>query len=310
MDNTVYHVPVLLRETIAGLDLKPDGVYIDGTCGGGGHSEEIAKRLSGSGRLIGIDRDPDAVKAASERLAPYGGAKVVLGNYSDIEETAQSEGIAAADGILLDLGVSSHQLDTEERGFSYHGDAPLDMRMSQEGQTAADLVNTLSPEELSRIFFEYGEEKFGRRIAEEIVKRRGVKPIETTGELADIIRAGIPAKFRREKNPCKRTFQALRIAVNNEFGHLDKGLDAAFDLLKSGGRLCVITFHSLEDRIVKQRFAEYCRGCICPPDFPQCVCGRTPRGRLVNRKPIEASPEELERNVRSRSAKLRVIEKI
>ncbi len=310
MDNTVYHVPVLLRETIEGLAVKPDGIYIDGTCGGGGHSEEIAKLLSGSGRLIGIDRDPDAVKAASERLAPYGGAKVVLGNYSDIEEIAHDENITEADGILLDLGVSSHQLDTEERGFSYHGDAPLDMRMSREGQTAADLVNTLSPEELSRIFFEYGEEKFGRRIAEEIVKRRGVKPIETTGELADIIRAGIPAKFRREKNPCKRTFQALRIAVNNEFGHLDKGLDAAFDLLKSGGRLCVITFHSLEDRIVKQRFAEYCKGCICPPDFPQCVCGRTPRGRLVNRKPIEASPEELERNVRSRSAKLRVIEKI
>lgn len=310
MDNTVYHVPVLLRETIEGLNLKPDGVYIDGTCGGGGHSEEIAKLLSENGRLIGIDRDPDAVKAASERLAPYGGAKVVLGNYSDIEEIAHNENIRSADGILLDLGVSSHQLDTEERGFSYHGDAPLDMRMSQEGQTAADLVNALSPEELSRIFFEYGEEKFGRRIAEEIVKRRGVKPIETTGELADIIRAGIPAKFRREKNPCKRTFQALRIAVNNEFGHLDKGLDAAFDLLKSGGRLCVITFHSLEDRIVKQRFAEYCKGCICPPDFPQCVCGRTPRGRLVNRKPIEASPEELERNVRSRSAKLRVIEKI
>ncbi len=310
MDNTVYHVPVLLRETIEGLAVKPNGVYIDGTCGGGGHSEEIAKLLSGSGRLIGIDRDPDAVKAASERLASYGGAKVVLGNYSDIEEIAHDENITEADGILLDLGVSSHQLDTEERGFSYHGDAPLDMRMSREGQTAADLVNTLSPEELSRIFFEYGEEKFGRRIAEEIVKRRGAKPIETTGELADIIRAGIPAKFRREKNPCKRTFQALRIAVNNEFGHLDKGLDAAFDLLKSGGRLCVITFHSLEDRIVKQRFAEYCKGCICPPDFPQCVCGRTPRGRLVNRKPIEASPEELERNVRSRSAKLRVIEKI
>ncbi len=310
MDNTVYHVPVLLRETIEGLAVKPNGVYIDGTCGGGGHSEEIAKLLSGSGRLIGIDRDPDAVKAASERLAPYGGAKVVLGNYSDIEEIAHDENITEADGILLDLGVSSHQLDTEERGFSYHGDAPLDMRMSREGQTAAELVNTLSSEELSRIFFEYGEEKFGRRIAEEIVKRRGAKPIETTGELADIIRASIPAKFRREKNPCKRTFQALRIAVNNEFGHLDKGLDAAFDLLKSGGRLCVITFHSLEDRIVKQRFAEYCKGCICPPDFPQCVCGRTPRGRLVNRKPIEASPEELERNVRSRSAKLRVIEKI
>ncbi len=309
MDNTVYHVPVLLRETIEGLAVKPNGVYIDGTCGGGGHSAEIAKSLDGDGVLLGIDRDPDAVKAASKRLAPYG-AKVVLGNYSDIAEIARSEGITSADGILLDLGVSSHQLDTEERGFSYHGDAPLDMRMSKEGQTAADLVNTLSEEELGRIFFEYGEEKFSRRIANEIVRRRAVKPIETTGELADIVRAGIPAKFRREKNPCKKTFQALRIAVNDEFGHLDRGLDAAFDLLKSGGRLCVITFHSLEDRIVKRRFAEYCKGCICPPDFPQCVCGRTPRGKLINRKPAEASPEELEKNVRSRSAKLRVIEKI
>ncbi len=309
MEDFKYHVPVLLRETIEGLAVKPNGVYIDGTCGGGGHSAEIAKSLDGDGVLLGIDRDPDAVKAASKRLAPYG-AKVVLGNYSDIAEIARSEGITSADGILLDLGVSSHQLDTEERGFSYHGDAPLDMRMSKEGQTAADLVNTLSEEELGRIFFEYGEEKFSRRIANEIVRRRAVKPIETTGELADIVRAGIPAKFRREKNPCKKTFQALRIAVNDEFGHLDRGLDAAFDLLKSGGRLCVITFHSLEDRIVKRRFAEYCKGCVCPPDFPQCVCGRTPRGKLINRKPAEASPEELEKNVRSRSAKLRVIEKI
>lgn len=309
MEDFKYHVPVLLAETIDGLAVKPNGVYIDGTCGGGGHSAEIAKLLNRDGVLLGIDRDPDAVKAASERLAPYG-AKVVLGNYSDIAEIARSEGITALDGILLDLGVSSHQLDTEERGFSYHGDAPLDMRMSKEGQTAADLVNTLSEEELGRIFFEYGEEKFSRRIAGEIVARRAVKPIETTGELADIVKAGVPAKFRREKNPCKKTFQALRIAVNDEFGHLDRGLDAAFDLLKSGGRLCVITFHSLEDRIVKRRFAEYCKGCICPPDFPQCVCGRTPRGRLINRKPAEASPEELEKNVRSRSAKLRIIEKI
>ncbi len=309
MENSEYHVPVLLTETINGLDIKPNGIYIDGTCGGGGHSAEIAKRLDKGGRLLGIDRDPDAVKAASERLAPYG-AKVILGNYSDIAGIAKNESIEAADGILLDLGVSSHQLDTEERGFSYHGGAPLDMRMSREGQTAADLLNTLSEEELGRIMFEYGEEKFSRRIAGEIVRRRAVKPIETADELADIIRAGIPAKFRREKNPCKKVFQALRIAVNDEFGHLDKGLDGAFDLLKSGGRLCVITFHSLEDRIVKRRFAEYCKGCICPPDFPQCVCGRTPRGKLINRKPAEASPEELEKNVRSRSAKLRVIEKI
>lgn len=309
MENISFsHVPVLLAETLEGLDIKPDGIYIDGTCGGAGHSREIAKRLDG-GRLIGIDRDPDAVKAASERLAPYN-AKVLHGNYSDIAALARSEGIEAADGILLDLGVSSHQLDTVERGFSYHGDAPLDMRMSQEGQTAADLVNTLSGEELSRIMFEYGEEKFSRRIADEIIKRREIKPITTTGELAEIVSAAVPAKFKRDKNPCKKTFQAFRIAVNCEFDHLNKGLDDAFDLLKSGGRLCVITFHSLEDRIVKQRFASFCKGCICPPDFPQCVCGRTPRGKLVNRKPIEASAEELEANNRSRSAKLRIIEKI
>ena len=308
MDNNFYHLPVLLDEVLAGLDIKPDGLYIDGTCGGGGHSSEIAKRLSG-GTLAGIDRDPDAVKAASERLAPYG-FKVARGNYSDIRSIARENGITAADGVLLDLGVSSHQLDTEERGFSYHGNAPLDMRMSQEGQTAADLVNTLAEEELSRILFEYGEEKFSRRIAGEIVRRRSVKPIETTGELADIVRDSIPAKFKRDKNPCRKTFQALRIAVNCEFEHLDRGLDEAFELLKTGGRLCVITFHSLEDRIVKQRFASFCKGCICPPDFPQCVCGHTPRGRLVNRKPVEASTEELEKNPRSRSAKLRIIEKL
>lgn len=302
------HISVLLPESIEGLAVKPDGVYIDGTCGGAGHSAEIAKRLT-TGRLIGIDRDPDAVKAASERLAPYN-AKVLHGNYSDMTELVRAEGIEAADGILLDLGVSSHQLDTLERGFSYHGDAPLDMRMSQTGQTAADLANTLSAEELSRIMFEYGEEKFSRRIADEIVKRREIKPIETTGELADIVSAAVPAKFKRDKNPCKKTFQAFRIAVNCEFDHLSKGLDEAFELLNPGGRLCVITFHSLEDRIVKQRFAALCKGCICPPDFPQCICGQTPRGKLINRKPIEASEEELAANNRSRSAKLRIIEKI
>ncbi len=302
------HVPVLLNETLDGLNIKPGGVYIDGTCGGGGHSEQIAKRLT-AGRLLGIDRDPDAVKAASERLSPYN-AKVVYGNYSDIAEIAAAEGISATDGILLDLGVSSHQLDAAERGFSYRLDAPLDMRMSQEGETAADLVNSLSEEELSRIFFEYGEEKFSRKIAAEIIRQREDKPIETTGELADIIGRAVPAKFKRDKNPCKKTFQALRIAVNHEFEHLDKGLDAAFELLKSGGRLCVITFHSLEDRIVKQRFASFCKGCICPPDFPQCVCGRTPRGKLINKKPIEASERELAENNRSRSAKLRIIEKL
>ncbi len=308
MNSNFYHLPVLLEEVLAGLDIKPAGVYIDGTCGGAGHSREIAKKLSG-GTLLGIDRDPDAVLAASERLAPYG-FRAARGNYSDIRDIARENGIEAADGILLDLGVSSHQLDTEERGFSYHGNAPLDMRMSREGQTAADLVNTLAESELARILFEYGEEKFSRRIAGEIVRRRAEKLIETTGELAEIVGASVPAKFKRDKNPCRKTFQALRIAVNCEFEHLDRGLDEAFELLKPGGRLCVITFHSVEDRIVKQRFASFCKGCVCPPDFPQCVCGKTPRGKLVNRKPAEASPEELEKNPRSRSAKLRVIEKI
>ena len=309
MDNVDFsHIPVLLNEVLDGMNIDPDGIYIDGTCGGAGHSSEIAKRLKG-GRLIGIDRDPDAVKAASARLTGYN-AKVLHGNYSDIRSLAASEDIGAADGILLDLGVSSHQLDTVERGFSYHGDAPLDMRMSQDGDTAADLVNSLPEAELARIIFEYGEEKFSRRIAEGIVKYRAEKRIETTGELADIISAAVPAKFKRDKNPCRKTFQAVRIAVNGEFEHLERGLDDAFDLLKSGGRLCVITFHSLEDRIVKRRFAEFCKGCICPPDFPQCVCGRTPRGRLVNRKPIEAGETELGNNPRSRSAKLRIIEKI
>ena len=302
------HVSVLLAETVEGLDIKPDGIYIDGTCGGGGHSSEIAKKLS-SGRLLGIDRDPEAVRAASQRLAPYS-AKVVQGNYSDICEIAAAEGISSADGILLDLGVSSHQLDTPERGFSYRLDAPLDMRMSKAGRTAAELVNELPEEELSRIMFEYGEEKFSRRIASEIVRQRAEKPIETTGELAEIIGKAVPAKFKRDKNPCKKAFQAFRIAVNSEFEHLNKGLDEAFSLLKSGGRLCVITFHSLEDRIVKQKFASFCKGCICPPDFPQCVCGRTPQGKLVFRKPVESSEKELTENNRSRSAKLRIIEKI
>lgn len=299
----------MLDECINGLDIKPNGIYIDGTCGGAGHSKEIAKRLTESGMLIGIDRDPDAVAAASERLAPYN-AKVLKGNFSDMKALAAGEGISEVDGILLDLGVSSHQLDTLERGFSYHGDAPLDMRMSREGISAKDIVNTYSYEELSRILWEYGEEKFSRRIADNIVKQRENAPIETTGQLADIVCSSYPAKFRREKNPCKKTFQAIRIAVNCELDELDRALDDGFDMLKIGGRFCIITFHSLEDRIVKQRFASFCTGCTCPPDFPQCVCGKKPRGKLVNRKPIEASEEELAVNNRSHSAKLRIIEKI
>lgn len=299
----------MLDECINGLDIKPNGIYIDGTCGGAGHSKEIAKRLTEGGMLIGIDRDPDAVAAASERLASYN-AKVLKGNFSDMKALAAGEGISEVDGILLDLGVSSHQLDTLERGFSYHGDAPLDMRMSREGISAKDIVNTYSYEELSRILWEYGEEKFSRRIADNIVKQRENALIETTGQLADIVCSSYPAKFRREKNPCKKTFQAIRIAVNCELDELDRALDDGFDMLKIGGRFCIITFHSLEDRIVKQRFASFCTGCTCPPDFPQCVCGKKPRGKLVNRKPIEASEEELAVNNRSHSAKLRIIEKI
>lgn len=302
------HIPVLLGQTIDGLDIKPDGIYIDGTCGGGGHSYEIARRLT-SGKLIGIDRDPDAVSAASERLKGLN-AEVVRGNYSDIKSIAAERGITRCDGILLDLGVSSHQLDTPERGFSYHADAPLDMRMSQEGISARDIVNEYPADKLAKILYEYGEEKFSRKIAANIIAERVKKPIETTGQLADIVRGSIPAKFRREKNPCKKTFQAIRIAVNSEFEHLDRGLDDAFDLLAKGGRFCVITFHSLEDRIVKRKFASFCTGCTCPPDFPQCICGKTPRGQLVCRKPIEADENELEANSRSRSAKLRIIEKI
>jgi len=302
------HTSVLLNECLDGLSIKPDGTYIDGTCGGAGHSAEIAKRLT-TGMLIGIDRDPDAVKIAAERLKPYN-AVVLQGNYSDMTELTHSVNVTSCDGILLDLGVSSYQLDNAERGFSYHSDAPLDMRMSKEGLSARDIVNTYSYEELSRIIFEYGEEKFSRRIADTIVKARQIKPIETTLELAEIVKDSVPAKFKREKNPCKKTFQAIRIAVNCEFEHLSKGLDDSFELLKPGGRLCVITFHSLEDRIVKQRFASFCQGCICPPDFPVCVCGQTPRGVLVNKKPIEASAAELEANKRSRSAKLRIIQKL
>lgn len=302
------HIPVLLEQCLDGLDIKPDGIYFDGTCGGAGHSREIAKRLT-TGRLVGIDRDPDAVAVASERLSGLP-AQVVRGNYSEIKQIADDLGICGADGILLDLGVSSYQLDNAERGFSYHNDAPLDMRMSKEGTSARDIVNEYSKEQLTKILYEYGEEKFAPRIAETIIKRRSEKPVETTTELADIVRDSIPAKFRRDKNPCKKTFQAIRIAVNCEFDHLDRALDEGFELLKPGGRFCIITFHSLEDRIVKQRFAGWCKGCTCPPDFPVCVCGNKPKGKLVCRKPLEASEEELEANPRSRSAKLRIIEKL
>ena len=302
------HIPVLLDETIAALKIKPDGIYVDGTAGGAGHSGEIAKRLT-TGSLYALDRDPQAVAVAAERLKAYP-ATVVKSNFSEMDKVLALYGVKAADGILLDLGVSSYQLDNPQRGFSYRNDAPLDMRMSSEGTSAADLVNTLSADELSDIFFRFGEEKFSRRIAASIVREREKNKIETTLQLADIISASVPAAARRDGHPARRCFQALRIAVNGELDVLEDALDRAFELLAPGGRLCVITFHSLEDRIVKQAFRKYCTGCTCPPELPVCVCGKKPRGRLEPRKPIEPSPEETERNPRSRSAKLRVIEKI
>ncbi|MBR1864093.1 MAG: 16S rRNA (cytosine(1402)-N(4))-methyltransferase RsmH [Ruminococcus sp.] len=304
------HIPVLFDECMEGLDIRPDGVYCDGTAGGAGHSRGIAGRLDPErGLLIAIDRDPEAAAVATERLKGLP-ARVVKGNYSQIDEIFAGLGIDRADGILMDLGVSSYQLDKAERGFSYHSDAPLDMRMSRDGLSAKDVVNGYDEQRLAKILFEYGEEKFSRNIAKKIVESRALKPIETTMELSEIVRAAVPQRARREKNPCKKTFQAIRIEVNSELEHLSSALDKAFDLLNMGGRLCIITFHSLEDRLVKQRFRAFSTGCICPPDFPVCVCGKTPAGRLVNRKPIEPSEEELRTNNRSRSAKLRIIEKL
>lgn len=304
-----YHRPVLLDETIEALAVRPDGVYVDGTAGGGGHSYAIASRLTSGGRLISLDQDPDAVVEASRRLQGLP-ARVIRANFTEIARVLREEGLSAADGILLDIGVSSHQLDTPERGFSYHADAPLDMRMSQEGTTAADLVNTWGEKELSDIFYRYGEEKFSRPIARAIVRAREEEPVVTTGRLADIIRDAVPARARRDGHPARRVFQALRIAVNGELECLSSALDTAFSCLKDGGRLAVITFHSLEDRMVKQRFASFCEGCICPPDFPQCVCGRTPAARLILRKPVATSEKELEKNPRSRSARLRCVERL
>lgn len=302
------HKPVLLGETIEVLRINPCGIYVDGTAGGGGHSEQIANRLT-SGRLICIDQDPDAIEAVTRRLGGRMNVRIVRSNYSEIKGVLAAEGIPTVNGVLLDIGVSSHQLDTAERGFSYRSDAPLDMRMSKEGETAADLVNGKSAEELTAIFFEYGEEKFSRRIAERIVREREQQPIRTTLHLANVISAAVPAAARRDGHPARKVFQALRIAVNHELDRLSGGLDAAFDVLAPGGVLAVITFHSLEDRIVKQRFSGFCKGCVCPPDFPVCVCGRTPRGKLITRRAVESSPEEQNENPRCRSAKLRAVEK-
>lgn len=299
------HKSVLLNEAISALDIKPDGIYVDGTAGGAGHSSEIAKKLK-NGFLYALDRDPDAVKTATERLGGYP-AKVIESNFSDMAAVLAGEGIDGVDGILLDLGVSSYQLDSAERGFSYRADAPLDMRMSKSGLSAADIVNTYSVQGLTDIFRNYGEEKFAYKIANRIVSEREKEPILTTLRLADIIAASVPAAARRDGHPARKCFQAIRIAVNGELDILGGALDSAFGLLKKDGVLAVITFHSLEDRIVKQKFKEYTTGCICPPDFPVCVCGRTPAGRLAFRKPVEPSQKELEENPRSRSAKLRAI---
>ncbi len=299
------HISVLLNETIEALNIKPNGIYVDGTVGGAGHSSEIAKRLNG-GRLICLDQDPDAVKIATERLKGLP-ATVVQTNFSNMDKALESLDINKVDGILLDLGVSSYQLDTAERGFSYHKDAPLDMRMSKSGISAEEIVNTFSENELSDIFFRFGEEKFSKKIAAQIVKARNSEKITTTLQLADIISNAVPAKAKRNGHPARKCFQAIRIAVNGELDRLNEALDKAFDLLNKDGVLAIITFHSLEDRMVKQRFKEFTTGCTCPPDFPVCVCGKTPKGHLLTRKPIEASESELEINPRSRSAKLRVI---
>ncbi len=302
------HKPVLFNETIDSLEIKPNGIYLDGTVGGAGHSSEIAKRLSG-GKLICLDRDPDAVITATERLKGYP-ATVIHSRFSEMKSVIKELNIEGLDGILLDLGVSSFQLDTAQRGFSYHKEAPLDMRMSKEGRTAADLVNTLGIDELTDIFRRYGEEKFAYRIAGKIVDRRNNSPITKTTELADLIAQSVPAAARRDGHPARKCFQALRIAVNGEMDELNEALEDAFDLLNKNGILSIITFHSLEDRAVKLKFKELCTGCTCPPDLPVCVCGKMPRGKLKYRKPIVASPEELSENPRSRSAKLRSIIKL
>ena len=304
------HIPVLLSEAIEGLAIDESGVYIDGTAGGGSHSEAILKKLT-SGKLISIDQDPDAIAHLKEKLSKYKNSILVQDNFSNMSKIVEDLSLNSVNGILLDIGVSSHQFDTPERGFSYRYDAPLDMRMSQSGVSAADLVNELSWQALAKIISTYSEEKFAKNIALAIVKEREISPIKTTGHLADVIKAAIPAKFKRDSgHPARKTFQALRIAVNAELDVLSKGLDAAFSILKSGGRLAVITFHSLEDRIVKKKMASWCEGCTCPPEFPVCVCGKKPAVRVLTRKPITASERELEANPRSRSAKLRICEKL
>ena len=307
-----HHVSVLLEECLDGLNIKPDGIYVDGTLGGAGHSRCIAARLS-TGRLIGIDRDPVALKAAGERLAPYADrVALVHSNFCEIKQVLADLDIPGVDGILLDLGVSSPQLDDAQRGFSYMADAPLDMRMNSEDSLSAyTVVNTWPQEELKRILYNYGEERYAPQIAAAICRKREGKSIETTLELVDIIRSAMPpAALREKQHPAKRSFQAIRIAVNDELGSVEKVMQDAVDCLNPGGRLAIITFHSLEDRIVKTGMADAAKGCTCPPNFPVCVCGNKPKVKLITRKPIISGDEELEANPRARSAKLRVCEKL
>ena len=304
------HIPVLLQECLDGLAIRPDGLYLDGTAGGAGHSGEIARRLT-TGHLYSLDQDPDAIAVATQRLAGLP-ANVLQSNFRNARAALAGVGITGGlNGALLDLGVSSHQLDDAERGFSYRADAPLDMRMSQSGPTAADFVNTKSREEIAKTLREFGEEPYAWQIAGRIVARREEQPFTTTLQLADAVASALPPAVRRkDKNPSRRTFQAIRIAVNGELDALSEGLDEIFDLLAPGGRFCIITFHSLEDRVVKQRFRQWATACTCPPELPVCVCGGKAKAKLITRKPIEATGDELASNRRSRSAKLRVIEKL
>ena len=308
------HYSVLLNETIENLNIKPDGIYVDGTLGGGGHAYQVASRLSEKGRLIGIDQDADAIAAAGERLKEFGDKiTIIRSNYANMKEELHRIGVEKVDGIVLDLGVSSFQLDTPERGFTYRDEnAPLDMRMDdRQSLTAKDIVNGYSEMDLYRIIRNYGEDKFAKNIAKHIVQERAKKPIETTGELTEIIRASIPMKVQvTGGHPAKRTFQAIRIELNKELEVLQDNLDDMIDLLNPGGRICIITFHSLEDRIVKTNFKRNENPCTCPSDFPVCVCGKKSKGKVVTRKPILPSEEELEVNSRSKSAKLRVFERV
>lgn len=326
----------MLEEAVESLDIKPGGIYVDATAGGGGHSFEIARRLQETesqaaddddlefktaadiyskktavtGRLICLDRDPDAVNAARKRLEMFSNVSVININYSRIDEAVKQLNIDKVDGVLMDLGVSSFQLDEAERGFSYHADARLDMRMDKQGRSAEDIVNCCSEQEIADMLYKYADEKYSRRIAAAIVKARQESKIETTGQLSNIVASAVPAAYRKSHHPARKTFQAIRMAVNEELYHLQAGLSKAFELLKSGGRLSVITFHSIEDRIVKQYFASLCQGCTCPKDFPVCVCGNVPKGRLLYKKPVIPTKEETESNNRCRSAKLRTIIKL